>query len=57
MRRIKSWLRSTMSNNSLNNRMFSTIHKNRIDDICTTAIAKNFVQANEKWRYYFGQFE
>ena len=57
MRRIKSWLRSTMSHNSLNNRMFSTIHKNRIDDICTTAIAKDFVQANEQRRHYFGRFE
>lgn len=57
MRRIKSWLRSTMSANSLNNRMFSTIHKNRIDDVCTFKIAKDFVQASEQRRKYFGRFE
>ena len=29
MRRIKSWSRSTMSENSLNSKMFATIHKDR----------------------------
>ena len=26
---------------------FSTIHKNRIDDVCVSTIAKDFIQANE----------
>ena len=56
MRRIKSWLRSTMSGNSLNNRMFNTIQKNHIDDVCTSKVAKDFVQVNEQRRNYFGLF-
>ena len=45
MRQIKSWIRSTMSNNSLNKQIFySIIHKNRIDDVCTNIIAQNFTK-------------
>ena len=36
--------------------MFSTIKKNRIDDVCTSKVAKDFVQVNEERRNYFGLF-
>ena len=54
--RRKSWLRSTMSENSLNNRMFAAIHKERIDAVQSEYIAKLFVTSNERRRRYFGKF-
>lgn len=57
MRRIKSWLRSTMTANSLNNRMFCTLQKDRTDDVCTSKIAKEFIARNDQRRRYFGTFE
>ena len=56
MRRIKSWLRSTMSENSLNHRMFAAIHKGRIDAVQSENIAKEFVTSNEQRWCYFGKF-
>ena len=56
MRRIKSWLRSTMSENSLNNKMFATIHKDRIDAVDSERVAKVFVASSEQRRRYFGKF-
>ncbi len=56
MRRIKSWHRSTMSENSLNNRMFTAIHKERIDTVHSKSTAKVFGTSNEQRRRYFGKF-
>ena len=42
MHGIKSWLRSTMSENGLNSKMFPAIHKERIDKVCTASVAKSF---------------
>jgi hypothetical protein len=57
MRWVKSWqLWSTISGNSLNNRIFSTIKKECVDDVCTTKVSRDFVRVNEKRRKYFGQF-
>ena len=56
MRRIKSWLRSTMSENSLNNKMFATIYKDRIDAVDSERVAKVFVASSEQRRRYFGKF-
>lgn len=56
MRRIKSWLRATMSANSLNNKMFSSLHKDRMDNVNIEKIAKEFISVNEKRRNYFGTF-
>lgn len=57
MRRVKSWLRSTMSSNTLNNSMFSTIHKQRMDEVSTLDVAKEFVAVNEQRMTYFGHFD
>ena len=54
MRRVKSWLRSSMS---LNNRIFSVIHKQRIDEVAAQEVAKESVEINEQRRIYFGQFQ
>ena len=56
MRRVKSWLRSSMWN-TLNNRIFSVIHKQRIDEVAAQQVAKEFVEINEQRRIYFGQFQ
>ena len=56
MRRIKSWLRSTMSANSLNNRMFATIHKKRMDNLCIEDIAVQFINQTDTRQKYFGHF-
>ena len=37
-RRIKSYLRTTMTTNSLNNCMFATIHRDLMDRICWVTI-------------------
>jgi len=48
MRRDKSWLRSSMSSNTLNNRIFSVIHRERIDEVAAQEVAKEFVEINEQ---------
>ena len=52
MRRVKSWLRSNMSPNSLNNMMFSNIHKTRMDEVSVLDRAKEFVDVNEQRRMH-----
>ena len=56
MRRVKSWLRSTMSANTLNNRMFATIHKTRIDSVDSERIARQFIAESFERQNYFGSF-
>jgi len=57
MRRLKTWLRSKSSPTHLNNIMFGNIHKSRIDSLNISEIAKEFVNANDSRRKYFGQFQ
>ena len=57
MRRVKSWLRSTMSSSTLNNRMFGTIQKRRMDEVSVLHVAKDFAEVNEQRRMYFGHFD
>ena len=57
MRRLKTWLRSKSSPTHLNNIMFGNIHKSRIDSLNISEIAKDFVNANDFRRNYFGQFQ
>ena len=57
MRRVKSWLRSNTSPNSLNNMMFSNIHKERMDEVSVLDVAKEFVDVSEQRRMFFGRFD
>jgi len=50
MRRDKSWLHSSMSSNTLNNRILSVIHRERIDEVAAQEVAKEFVEINEQRR-------
>jgi len=43
MRRMKTWLRSTMSSNKLNSSMFAAIHKERIDTVSSESVANEFI--------------
>lgn len=56
MRRLKSWLRSTLTANSLNNKMFASIHRDRMDDVSSEKIAREFVANSQERRNYFGRF-
>ena len=45
-----------MSSNTLDKRIFSVIHKQRIDEVAAQEVAKEFVEINEQRRIYFEQF-
>ena len=55
LRCIKTYLRwSTMSQQHLNNRMFFNVHKDLMDGLDLPTIARQFVDANECRRRFFG---
>ena len=56
IRRIKNWLRSTMSQERLNHCMLFSIHKEKTDEINLKNVTNVFCEANEKRRRTFGIF-
>ena len=56
MRRLKTWLRSNMKGNHLNDIMFANIQKSYIDMVEVEKIAKEFAEKNEKRIKYFGKY-
>ena len=56
IRRIKNWLRSTMSQERLNHCMLLSIHKEKTDEINLKNVTNVFCEANEKRRRTFGIF-
>ena len=56
MRRIKTYLRSTMTQERLNHAMTLHIHKGRTDELNITDIAQQFISFNEKQMHTFGTF-
>lgn len=56
LRRLKSYLRSTMSQKRLNHVVLLHIHKNRTDELNIMEVANEFIVANDRRRLYFGQF-
>lgn len=56
MRRIKSYLRSTMVQGRLNHLMFLSIHKDLLDGLDLKSTANEFVRGSEHRLYQFGQF-
>ena len=56
MRRIKNWLRSTMSQERLNHSMLLSIYKEKTDEISLKNVANVFCEANEERRRTFGIF-
>ena len=49
LRRVKTWLRSTMGQVRLNSAMVCMVHKERVDSVRVSEVAKRFAESNE-WR-------
>lgn len=56
LRRVKTYLRSTMSQARLNSLMTLHVHKNRTDSLNLTMVANEFVQRKEGRLALFGKF-
>ena len=54
--RIKTFLRSTMTQERLNNLFLLYVHSERTDALDLTAIAKDFISVNSRRMNYFGKF-
>ena len=54
LRCIKTYLRSTMSQQHLNNIMLLNVNKDLTDGLDLPTIARQFVDANEHRRHFFG---
>ena len=52
VRRIKTYLRSTMSQQRLNNIMLLNVHKDLTDGLDLPTVARQFVHANERRRHF-----
>lgn len=57
LRRLKSYLRSTMGQERLNNTIILNIYQSEIDDLDIHEIAKAFAASNERRRSFFGSFD
>ena len=55
MRRIKTYLRCTMTQERLNHSFMLNAHKTRVDELDLKCIAKLFISANDRRRAYFGK--
>lgn len=56
LRRLKTFLRSTMTQCRLNNLFLLYVHTHLTDDVDLTSVAKQFVSANSRRINYFGHF-
>ena len=54
VRCIKTYLRSTMFQQRLSNIMLLNVHKDLMDGLDLPTIARQFVDANERRRHFFG---
>lgn len=54
LRRLKTYLRATMTQPRLNHAMTLYVHKERTDNIDVDEIANTFISANERRKNYFG---
>ena len=56
LRRLKTWLRATMSQARLNALALSHVHQERLDKINLQDVAQDFVNGSQKRRGVFGTF-
>ena len=56
LRRLKTYLRSTMDNCKLNNLFLMYIHDDRTDKLDLLEVAKTFASSNQRRLNYFGRF-
>ncbi len=57
LRRLKTWLRTTMTQRRLNHISIWHVHKEQIDNVNVHELAKFFVEKSEIRRNLFGTFE
>ena len=57
MRRVKTYLRSTMGQQRLNHLLLLHVHKNYTDDLNLAAIAYRFVELSSYRLEIFGKFQ
>ena len=57
LRRIKTYLRTTMTQQRLNNAMLCYAHKEKTDELCLPELAISFVRQNDRRRSFFGNPE
>ena len=57
LRRLKSYLRATMTQERLNNVILLNIYQSELDDRDIHGIAEKFATCNESRRAFFGSFE
>lgn len=56
LRRLKTWLRSTMTQARLNHAAVCHIHQERLDDLNIKEICQQFICRNDRRRHAFGSF-
>ena len=56
LRRLKSYLRATMSQSRLNNEMVLHVHKNLTDKLSLVDIGNNFISGSSHRESLFGKF-
>ena len=56
LRRVKTYLRNTMTSCRLNNLFLLYIHQDKTDNLDLYKIAKDFISVNNRRRKYFGNF-
>lgn len=56
LRRLKTWLRSTMSQNRLNSVVVCHVHKDRTNKLDTKKISQEFIKLSERCAQVFGSF-
>ena len=56
LRRIKTYVRSSMTAQRLNNLFMLYVHKTLTDSLDLESVAKEFVSTNTRRMNYFGQF-
>ena len=54
VRRIKTYLRSTMTQQRLNNLMVLHVHKSHTDDLDLVAVANDFIDGSDPRKSFFG---
>ena len=57
MRRLKSYLRSTMTQSRSNHLMILHLNKEKLDSLDLNAIGNQFVQGSEHRLQFFGKFQ
>lgn len=56
LRRLKTWLRSSMSQTRLNNVAICHVHHERLDKLDLEKVCQSFIEVNDKRKTTFGFF-